>query len=147
MKNIEAYGLRAAEIFKTGVCCSESIVHTFAEDVDPENAMKYTRMSSGLCGGMGCAAVCGVVTGGACAIGLYFGRDNIEEAQAVKCSTISKLFVKAFQDEFRETGCKELKTAVPADYQGNTRAFCAHIVQWGAEKVAEIVIQQKKQTI
>ena len=93
-------GKRALEIFESGVCCSEAVVYAIAETKELGNAILYTKMSSGLCGGMGLELACGVLTGGACAIGLYLGRNSLEEVPAVKCSTISKHLAAAFTEHY-----------------------------------------------
>ena len=130
-------GERAREIFETGVCCSEAVVCAIAEALDPENTMAYVKMSSGLCGGMGVASVCGVVTGGSCAIAIALGRTSLTEEPAVKCSTITKNFFNVFEAEFTQTGCRELKACVPEGKP--VRQFCAVLVERGTELAAEVV--------
>ena len=130
-------GQRAREIFETGVCCSEAVVCAVAEVLEPENKMKYVRMASGFCGGMGVGSVCGVVTGGACAIAIAFGRRDLTEEPKPKCADIVKHFYKAFEDEFTQTGCKELKLCAPEAQP--VRTFCAGLVERGAELAVEVV--------
>jgi C_GCAxxG_C_C family probable redox protein len=134
---------RASEIYASGVCCSESVVYAFAEIYDPENVHKYLRMASGLCGGMGTAATCGIVTGGACVIGMFLGRDSIEETPLLKCSSISKVYYKMFLEKFNETGCKELKAYAPKG--APVRGYCQSLVEGGCYMLAELINEQNKQ--
>ena len=128
---------RAKEIYTNGLCCSEAIVYALAEAKNPEKAIDYMKMASGLCGGMGVESACGVVTGGACGIGIYLGRDSLEKAQEVKCSGISKQFVNGFRSVFNETGCKELKALIPEGQP--QRDYCAVLVEKGTELAADII--------
>ena len=67
---------KAAELFKTGLCCSQAVFCAYAEDfgMDAETAQK---VSAGLGGGVGrLREVCGAVTGATLALGLKYGPDK-----------------------------------------------------------------------
>ncbi len=128
---------RAVELYMGGICCSEAIVYAFAEAAG-KNAEEYMKIASGLCGGMGCAENCGVVTGGACAIGMFLGRDSLTETPKKKCSTISKEYVALFREGLRSIQCDELV----GDIQHGTpeqRVKCSGIVGAGARLAADVI--------
>ena len=129
---------RAVELYLSGVCCSEAIVYAFAE-MAGKDAEEYMKMASGLCGGMGSGENCGVVTGCACAIGMYFGRSSLTKAPEKKCSAISKEFVSLFRQELQSIECNELvgelKLGTPEQ-----RKRCADIVATGASVAVKTII-------
>lgn len=129
---------RAKEIFVNGVCCSEAIVYAVAEEYDPDFAPKYMKMASGLCGGVGVGDLCGIITGGACAIGIVLGRESLSEPQKIKCSLISQNMAKRFKAEFELMNCNELKLSTPPNY-GGVRNYCTYMVERGTEITVEII--------
>ncbi len=103
------YAKRAAELFKEGYNCSQSVFGAFAEDfgIDLSLALK---LSSGFGGGMGrLRETCGAVTGGIMAISLKYGyNDSADNKQKAELYGIVQSFVADFKNELGTALCKEL---------------------------------------
>ena len=132
---------KAVELFMTGLNCAQAVFCAFAEDfgIDFETAKK---ISVGLGGGVGrMREVCGTVTGGAMALGLF--RGDGDKAAAYPD-------VQAFCERFkRENGsivCRELLSGVKATVGGAPEARtpeyykkrpCVELVRMSAAFVEE----------
>ena len=132
---------RAVELFMTGLNCAQAVFCAFAGDfgIDFETAKK---ISVGLGGGVGrMREVCGTVTGGAMALGLF--RGDGDKAAAYPD-------VQAFCERFRrENGsivCRELLAGVKATAGGAPEARtpeyyrkrpCVELVRMSAAFVEE----------
>ncbi|MCQ2471549.1 MAG: C-GCAxxG-C-C family protein [Clostridia bacterium] len=100
---------KAAELFKSGYNCSQSVFAAFADifGIDNETALK---ISAGLGGGCGRQReLCGAVSGAVLAIGMKYGTTDGEDAEGKKLCYEK---VREFSDEFRKTNssivCREL---------------------------------------
>ena len=137
MLTVNKISERAMELYLKGICCSEAIVYAFAEEAG-KNAAEYMKLASGLCGGMGSGENCGAVTGGACAIGIYLGRDTLSGVPAKKCSSISKEFVSLFLKELHSIKCDDLLNGL-GHGTPEQRVKCSGIVAAAASLAAETI--------
>ena len=137
MLNAKNISEKVSDIYNRGLCCSEAIVYVFAEEAG-KNAAEYMKMASGLCGGMGIGDICGAVTGGVCAIGIYLGRDSVSTAPQKKCSALSKEFISIFRKELQNIKCHELlgglKFGIPEQ-----RLKCSGIVLAATNFAVELI--------
>lgn len=100
---------KARELFNDGYNCSQAVFGAFAEDagLDMKTALRF---ASPFGGGMGrMREVCGGVSGMFMVLGLFFGYDEPDDAQAKK-ELYS--YVRALADKFKESEgsiiCREL---------------------------------------
>ena len=104
---------KARELFNDGYNCSQAVLGAFAEDAGLDVKTAF-RLSAPFGGGMGrMREVCGGVSGMFMAIGLFFGYDEPDGAQAKK-ELYS--YVRALADKFKESEgsiiCRELLAGV-----------------------------------
>lgn len=82
-----------------GYCCSQIMLLLGLEELGRSNP-DLVRAASGLCHGMGdCAGPCGVLTGGACLLGLHAGKGHDDEQADERLA----LLLSELTDWFRET--------------------------------------------
>lgn len=100
---------KARELFNDGYNCSQAVFGAFAEDagLDMKTALRF---ASPFGGGMGrMREVCGGVSGMLMVLGLFYGYDEPDDAQAKK-ELYS--YVRALADKFKESEgsiiCREL---------------------------------------
>ena len=100
---------KARELFNEGYNCSQAVLGAFAEDagLDVKTAL---RLSAPFGGGMGrMREVCGGVSGMFMVLGLFYGYDEPDDAQAKK-ELYS--YVRALAEKFKESEgsiiCREL---------------------------------------
>jgi C_GCAxxG_C_C family probable redox protein len=110
---------RAAELFKTGMNCSQAVFCAFADEfgMDAETA---ARVSSGLGGGVGrMREVCGAVTGATLVLGMRHGPDKDAVYPAVQ------EFCEKFKAETGSVVCRELLSGTGATQGGAPEARTA----------------------
>ena len=100
---------KARELFNDGYNCSQAVFGAFAEDagLDMKTALRF---ASPFGGGMGrMREVCGGVSGMFMVLGLFYGYDEPDDAQAKK-ELYS--YVRALAEKFKESEgsiiCREL---------------------------------------
>ena len=106
-------GESAKENFMSGLNCSQAVAAAFAEEMNMPKSL-VEKLTVGFGGGMGrMREVCGGVSGMFMAIGLFFGYDEPDDAQAKK-ELYS--YVRALADKFKESEgsiiCRELLAGV-----------------------------------
>lgn len=145
---------KARELFNEGYNCSQAVLGAFAEDagLDVKTAL---RLSAPFGGGMGrMREVCGGVSGMFMAIGLFFGYDEPDGAQAKK-ELYS--YVRALADKFKESEgsiiCRELlagvKTQAGSDPEPrNTADYkkrpCPELVAYAAQLTEDFLNEHGK---
>ncbi len=98
-------GERAAELFKSGFNCAQSVLGAFCEDYDmkTETALK---IACGLGSGARSGELCGAVSGAVLVIGLKYGSDDAHSK--VLCATKTEEFMQAFKEKNKHIVCREL---------------------------------------
>ncbi len=100
---------RAMKNFDSGYTCCQSVLSAFCTEFGLNERLAL-KLGEGMCGGVANRGhVCGAVSGGVMAIGLAFGRDDLDDLDA-KAKTIA--LARRFQDKFaHERGsvvCREI---------------------------------------
>ena len=145
---------KVRELFNEGYNCSQAVLGAFAEDagLDVKTAL---RLSAPFGGGMGrMREVCGGVSGMFMAIGLFFGYDEPDGAQAKK-ELYS--YVRALADKFKESEgsiiCRELLAGVktqpgPDPEPRNTADYkkrpCPELVAYAAQLTEDFLNEHGK---
>lgn len=87
-------------------------------------------------GGFYSEKACGVLTGGIAALGVMYSEDKPTDNNKVK--EITQQWVKAFEEEFSHSDCKEIKPI----YR-NPETGCTNVILRAAE-LLESIIESKK---
>ena len=96
----------ALDRFENGFNCSQSTFSVFAEelDLDLESALRVAGAFGGGIAGTG--STCGIVTGALMAIGLKYGKDKADDADAkTKTNELSKAFMKDYVAMNKDLTC------------------------------------------
>lgn len=144
------YTKRAAELFRQGFNCSQSVFAAFCDEfgMDEKTAL---RVSAGLGGGVGrLREVCGALTGAAMAVGIKFGATEAGDVRA-KAETYEKVQEIAAELKKKHSSviCRELlglPAGEPAQPKPSERgpAFyanrpCARLVEDAAAAAEKIL--------
>jgi len=101
--------IQAAETFKSGFNCSQSVLSVFADEFGLSKD-SCLRLSSPF--GSGIARMqetCGAVTGALMAIGLKFGKgEHGQEADKVHAYKLSQELIIKFKDQNKSICCRDL---------------------------------------
>jgi C_GCAxxG_C_C family probable redox protein len=142
-------GTKAREYFLKGYSCSESVLRALADEWYLPAGVA-PRAGSALGGGVGASGeVCGAITGAAVALGLYKGRDDINDV--VGAERKKKLYVtmhrliKAFERRYGAVACRDVIRLDLSDpdqldiYKqfGKRRNICARLVAFVADWMME----------
>jgi C_GCAxxG_C_C family probable redox protein len=101
-------GERAAEHFKRGYNCAQSVLLTMLEHWHMKNEL-VPKIATGFGGGIGrCGSVCGALTGGVMAISIKCGTNEPSMKERLKAYETSQKFYERFQAETGSVLCKEL---------------------------------------
>jgi C_GCAxxG_C_C family probable redox protein len=136
---------RSEELFRSGLCCSESVLQAVAESRDIKSDL-IPRIATGLCGGMGrTGGICGAVSGGVLAISLVTGRNTAQEPREENHRLV-QLFLRQCEAKFGSTNCEQLigcRLDTPEGHQffvdHNLREKCAGFVGEAARMAAELL--------
>ena len=92
--------IRMIQLAQQGFHCSQILLVMGLEARGKENP-DLVRSMSGLAGGLGFSGeVCGVLTGGACLLGLYAGRGTADEAEDERLNLMIAELVEWFSEEY-----------------------------------------------
>jgi len=140
---------KAAELFKQGYNCSQSVFGAFAEELglDLETSLK---ISSSFGGGMGrLREVCGAVSGMFMVAGAKYGYSDPKD-KAAKTEHYKRigLLAKAFKDENHSIICRELLGLTSNEYNPipdeRTKEYykkrpCVELVAFAARLMDEMI--------
>lgn len=121
-----------------GFCCTQILLTLGLEAKGKENT-DLIRAMQGLCGGMGrSGSTCGVLTGGACLIGLNAGKGTAIEQSHPKIHRMVQELLEWFEETYGTLECEEIihykledGTAYPVK--------CGNIISATYDKVQEIL--------
>jgi C_GCAxxG_C_C family probable redox protein len=92
--------IRMIQLAQQGFHCSQILLIMGLEARGRENP-DLVRSMAGLAGGLGFSGeVCGVLTGGACLLGLYAGRGTAEEEEDERLNLMISELVEWFSDKY-----------------------------------------------
>jgi len=143
---VEAVSDRAAEYFKAGFNCAESVLTSLAESIGMRSEL-IPKIATPFGGGIGRrGSVCGALTGGVIAIGLKLGRSKAEDAEKREESYEKALeLFKRFEKEFGSPICYDLIKLDLTTPEGRERSKtirlekCINFVRAAAKNVAELI--------
>jgi C_GCAxxG_C_C family probable redox protein len=152
MKDPQAVGDQAEEMFYQGFNCCEGVATALAEALGRRCPGCLPALGTGMGGGLGhTGGACGAVTGGAMAVGLATTlkkfRDHSQEKQWA--NAIVAEFVDAFGREFNYIECSRLlnldlrsPAAMDRYRDGGCKERCAHFVNFAASWVARRLAEE-----
>lgn len=122
---------KAAENFKAGYSCSESVVKAAIDEglIGGEFLSAATSFSAGM--GSGC--LCGAIAGSQMVIGFLHGKGKTEKARGM-----AKQFIEEFKKTHKATCCKVL-TAGFDFHSGERKSHCVNMVADCAEILSNIL--------
>jgi C_GCAxxG_C_C family probable redox protein len=131
--------LKLMKLKAKGFCCSQMTLILALEKQGKINP-DLVRSVGGLCFGIyGSGEVCGALSGGACLISLYAGKDTVEETADDRYITmiveLTDWFHGTADKEFGGTSCEEILGKFP------DRSMCGQIVADTYEKCMDILIK------
>lgn len=111
-----------------GYCCSQILILMDLENKEIEN-YDLVRAMAGLCMGTGGSGkTCGIITGGACLMGLYAGKGTPEETNDYNLSKMIMEYIQWFEEENNGFDCDEI---VGVDVLEDIRTNMAYPVKCG----------------
>jgi C_GCAxxG_C_C family probable redox protein len=144
--------LRARELFSNnGYYCAESVLLAVAEHAGIQDEL-IPRIATGFCSGISrTGGMCGAVSGGIMAIGLYLGRNSPNDNRDA-CYEIVRVFMARFSSQFGALSCFEL-TGVQLGTPEGQAAFkekglikeCTNYVGEATRMVVELVGKAKQE--
>lgn len=116
--------------------CAEIILNSCNDyynlNLDSKTLKAITPFGGGLCS----EKTCGIITGGAAAIGVMFTEDK--PSLNSKMKEITRRWVEEFEKEFENTDCKIIKETKRDENEG-----CKPLIIKGAEILEEIIDEYK----
>lgn len=134
----------AEELFRGGFYCSEAVVSSIRSNFELDIPEWVISMASGFPIGIGRSkCLCGAVSGGVMALGLFFGRTKQGDPKVEKNLEVAK----ELHDYFKEANgknalCCRILTKEFNMGQGEHKEQCIAYTGLVAAKVAEIVIRE-----
>lgn len=130
---------------KGGFFCSESIIHSFNDNLDMGLSDMAIKMSSGFPVGIGGSkCLCGAVAGGSMVLSAFFGRTEVPEGkdpEAIKCLKLNKELVQNFKERNKVTCCGILTKNM--DFKtGEHKKQCIEFTKDVARDVATILSRE-----
>lgn len=134
----------AEEMFRDGLFCSEAVVASICSNFELDVPEVVVSMASGFPAGIGRAkCLCGAVSGGVMALGLFFGRTRPGDPKVEKNLELSKELHDYFKGATGKNSlcCRVLTKEFDME-KGEHREQCISYTGLVAEKVAHIVIRE-----
>lgn len=134
----------AEELFRGGFFCSEAVVSAIRSNFELDIPEEVIAMASGFPVGIGRSkCLCGAVSGGVMALGIFFGRTRQGDPKVEK----NLAAAKELHDWFKEANgknalCCRILTKEFDMSQGEHKEQCIYFTGLVAKKVAEIVIRE-----
>ena len=133
--------IRMIQLAQQGFYCSQVLLFMGLEAQGKANA-DLIRAMAGLAGGLGFSGdICGVLTGGACLLGLYAGKGTPAEAEDPRLNVMVTQLVEWFNGEFGQTygGCS--CEAILGDDPQSRTTRCPTLVLTTYKKVKALLIE------
>ncbi len=148
-KTASEIGRTAADSFRSGLYCAESVLLALAESQGIESDL-IPRISTGLCSGMArTCGTCGALSGAILGIGLALGRSAANESVEPAYKAVRQLIAE-FEEEFGARDCHLLLGCDLGTQEGqevfrekNLREACANYSGRAAEIAARIIEKAK----
>jgi C_GCAxxG_C_C family probable redox protein len=143
--NADQIARRSEESFRSGLCCSESVLQAVAEGLGIQSEL-IPKIATGLCGGISRSGnICGAVSAGVLGISLCHGRTQGGQSPEETIRHV-RVFLKAFEERFGSTNCERLMgcrldTAEGQQFfkEHNLREKCAGFTREAARLAGEVI--------
>ena len=134
----------AEELFRGGFFCSEAVVSSIRSNFELDIPEEVIAMASGFPIGIGRSkCLCGAVSGGVMALGIFFGRTVQKDPKVEKNLEVAKELHDWFKDSNGKNAlCCRILTKEFDMGAGEHKEQCIHYTGLVAGKVAEIVIRE-----
>ncbi len=134
----------AEELFRGGFFCSEAVVSAIRSNFELDIPEEVIAMASGFPVGIGRSkCLCGAVSGGVMALGIFFGRTKQGDKKVEKNLELSKELHDYFKvSNGKNALCCRILTKEFDMSQGEHKEQCIYFTGLVAEKVAEIVVRE-----
>ena len=142
--SVQKIGKDAEDLFRGGFFCSEALMSSIRSNFELDVPEEVIAMASGFPVGIGRSkCLCGAVSGGIMALGLFFGRTVQGDPKVEKNLAVAK----ELHDYFKEaTGknalCCRVLTKEFDMSKGEHKEQCIHFTGMVARKVAQIIIRE-----
>lgn len=117
--------------------CAESILNAANDYYNLNLDKKTLNLITPFGGGMYTGDACGMVTGGLAVIGLIFAEDK--PSDNVELKEITRLWIKRFKEEFKDTNCKRIKEK---NHIKESQS-CTHLILKAADILEDIIKEYK----
>lgn len=134
----------AEELFRGGFFCSEAVVSAIRSNFELDIPEEVISMASGFPVGFGRSkCLCGAVSGGVMAIGLFFGRTVQKDPKVEKTLELSKELHDWFKvANGKNALCCRILTKEFDMGQGEHKEQCIRFTGLVAGKVAEMIVRE-----
>ena len=134
----------AEDLFRGGFFCSEAVISSIRSNFELDIPEIVIAMASGFPVGIGRSkCLCGAVSGGVMALGLFFGRTVQNDPKVEKNLEVAKELHDYFKvANGKNALCCRILTKEFDMGQGEHKEQCIHFTGLVAEKVAEIVVRE-----
>jgi len=124
--------------------CAQAVLCSLNEGLQGELRWDIAaRLASGLAGGLGgSGCLCGAITGGVLAIGLFMGKDGRALLKASGSSFSTALLHRQFAGRFGSACCKVLSKKLKHDAKAHFDQ-CAEFTGAAAEIASRIILESK----
>ncbi len=142
--SVSKIGRDAEDLFRGGFFCSEALMSAIRSNFELDVPEEVIAMASGFPIGIGRSkCLCGAVSGGVMALGLFFGRTVQGDPKVEKNLAVSK----ELHDYFKEANgknslCCRVLTKEFDMSKGEHKEQCISLTGMVARKVAEIIIRE-----
>lgn len=134
----------AEELFRGGFFCSEALISSIRSNFELDIPEEIIAMASGFPVGIGRSkCICGAVSGGVMALGLFFGRTKQGDAKVEKNLELSKELHDWFKSSNGKNSlCCRILTKEFDMSSGEHKEQCIKFTGMVAGKVAEIIVRE-----
>ena len=142
--SVSKIGKDAEDLFRGGFFCSEALMSAIRSNFELDVPEAVIAMASGFPVGIGRSkCLCGAVSGGVMALGLFFGRTVQGDPKVEKNLAVAK----ELHDYFKEANgknalCCRILTKEFDMSKGEHKEQCIQYTGMVARKVAEIIIRE-----
>ncbi len=146
---VRVAGERAHNLFMTGqLMCSEAVLtvvnRALGGDLSDDMAIRLTACLPQGMGDSGC--LCGAVSGGALALGLFLGRNRPGARDKRKAMESAGSLHDGFKEEFKSTCCRVLSKKVKHDTSLHMKQ-CAHFTRTATEMAIGTILRKRPELV
>lgn len=140
---------RAENLYSTRqLLCSEAVLTVLNEGLrgglSAEHAISLASAFPVGLGDSGC--LCGAVSGGVLALGLFLGREKLAAGDTYGAQTAAHTLHDEFKELYGATCCRVLSRKVKDDLKAHFRQ-CATLTGVGAELAARIILERRPELV